>query len=403
MNNPFAGKRIILGVTGSVAVYKAVDLASKMTQAGALVDVILTENAQHFVSPLQFQSVTGRKAYTETDLWGGEAHVVHVSLGHSADLLVIAPATASTMAKLVVGLGDNLLSLSALASTCPKLISPAMDLDMYQNVATQHNIAVLKERGFHFFGPAEGHLASGLTGPGRFEEPVAILEHIRYLLSRNGPLQGKRIVVTAGGTQEAIDPVRLVTNRSSGKQGYAVAQAALDSGAEVTLVSAPTALSVPAGAELVNVQSAAQMQVAVLEKVRRADALIMAAAVADFTPAKAAEQKIKKGQGKLEIQLVPTADILSEVATQKAHSGYPHFTIGFAAESQELLENAKLKLEKKNLDLIVANDILQSNGGFEAENNQVVFLTRDGAQEVLPNLPKSEVAEKIIEKLIAWF
>jgi phosphopantothenoylcysteine decarboxylase/phosphopantothenate--cysteine ligase len=400
--NPFANKHIVLGVTGSVAAYKAVELASKMTQAGALVDVILTPSALHFVSALQFQSVTGRKAYTDADLWGGEAHVVHVNLGHTADLLVIAPATASTMAKLAMGLGDNLLSVSALAADCPILISPAMDLGMYQNVATQHNVAVLKERGFYFIGPAEGHLASGLTGPGRFEEPAVILAHIRYLLSRGGPLRGKHIVVSAGGTQEPIDPVRVITNRSSGKQGYAIAQAALDNGADVTLISAPTALTAPSGAEVVPVQTAAQMAEAVLANSQNADVLIMAAAVADFTPVQAAENKIKKDGNPLQLELKPTLDILSEVAKRKVKSGTPRFTVGFAAESENLLKNAAAKIEKKQLDLIVANDISQQGNGFEGETNQVIFLNRDGSQDSLPVLSKHEVADYLIQKITPW-
>ena len=402
MTTPFVNKHIVLGVTGSVAAYKAVDLASKMTQAGAQVDVILTESALHFVSALQFQAVTGRKAYTDADLWGGEAHVVHIQLGHAADMLVIAPATASTMAKLACGLGDNLLSVTALASSCPILLCPAMDLGMYQNPATQKNVSILKERGLHFFGPAEGHLASGLSGPGRFEEPAAILAQLRYLLSRGGSLKDRQIVVTAGGTQEPIDPVRVVSNRSSGKQGYAIAQAALDSGAAVTLITTPTALIAPAGAEVITVHSAAQMLTAVMEKSKTADALIMAAAVADFTPEKVADNKIKKGDDSLTIQLAPTKDILLEVANQKKSSGYPRFTIGFAAESEHLLENAAIKIEKKKLDLIVANNISQKGSGFEVDTNQVVFLGKDGSRETLPNLPKSEVAEKIIHKLITW-
>jgi phosphopantothenoylcysteine decarboxylase/phosphopantothenate--cysteine ligase len=400
--NPFANKHIVLGVTGSVAAYKAVELASKMTQAGALVDVILTAGALHFVSALQFQSVTGRKAYTDADLWGGDAHVVHVNLGHSADLLVIAPVTASTMAKLANGLGDNLLSVSALAAGCPMLLAPAMDLGMYQNPATQKNAATLKERGAHFIGPAEGHLASGLTGPGRFEEPAIILGHIRYLLSRGGSLQGKRFVVSAGGTQEPIDPVRLVTNRSSGKQGYAVAQAALDSGADVTLITTPTALDSPSGVNVIPVHTAAEMLKAVLEFSQNADALIMTAAVADFTPSHTAENKIKKDGKPLSIELVPTEDILMAVADQKAKSGFPRYTIGFAAESENLLNNAAQKIEKKKLDLIVANDISQKHSGFEAETNQVIFLNRDGSHEAFPILSKYEVAEKIIQKISSW-
>ena len=402
MANPFVNKHIVLGVTGSVAAYKAVELASKLTQAGALVDVILTASALHFVSALQFQSVTGRKAYTEADLWGGEAHVVHVNLGHSADLLVIAPVTASTMAKLATGLGDNLLSVSALAASCPILLSPAMDLGMYQNPATQNNIAILKGRGMYFIGPAEGHLASGLTGPGRFEEPANILAYIRYLLSRKGALQGKRIVVTAGGTQEPIDPVRLISNRSSGKQGYAIAQAALDSGAEVTLITGPTALVYPSGARVVPVQTAQQMLEAVLSSVAQADALIMAAAVADFTPAQPAENKIKKNVNSLSIELLPTQDILLAVARQKEKTGFPRFTIGFAAESENLLQNAAAKIDKKNLDMIVANDISQKGSGFEVDTNQVIFLYKDGTQEPLPVLSKLEVAEKIMQTVLSW-
>jgi len=402
MSNPLLNKHIVLGVTGSVAAYKAVELASKLTQAGAMVDVILTESALKFVSALQFQSVTGRKAFTDADLWGGEAHVVHVNLGHSADLLVIAPATASTMAKLANGLGDNLLSVSALAAHCPLVLAPAMDLGMFAHPATQANVAKLRERGAFFIGPVEGHLASGLTGPGRFEEPVNIIAQMRFLLSRKAPLAGKRVVVTAGGTQEAIDPVRVITNRSSGKQGYAVAQAALDAGAEVTLISAPTHLPILTGAHLIEVQSAAEMLKAVLAETQQAYALIMAAAVADFRPAEIADEKIKKDSGKSEISLVPTQDILLEVAQQKSRSGFPHFTVGFAAESENLLMNAQIKMTRKNLDMIVANDISKKDSGFEVDANQVTFLLKDGSKETLPLLPKNEVAEHIIQKIIDW-
>ena len=402
MANPYLNKHIVLGVTGSVAAYKAVELASKMTQSGALVDVILTEGALHFVSALQFQSVTGRKAYTDADLWGGEAHVVHVNLGHTANLLVIAPATASTMAKLANGISDNLLCVSALAAGCPMLLAPAMDLGMFQNPATQKNVAILKERGVHFIGPVEGHLASGLTGPGRLEEPANILAHVRYLLSRGGPLLGKRIVVTAGGTQEAIDPVRVITNRSSGKQGYAIAQAALDSGAAVTLITAPTALPLPDGVEIVKVKTAAEMLSATLEQTQVADALIMAAAVADFVPAQMGTNKIKKDGAPISIGLNPTKDILLEVAAIKSKSGFPRVTVGFAAESENLLQNAADKINQKKLDLIVANDISQAGNGFEGDSNQVTFLSKDGSKESLPVLSKYEVAEKIIQKILPW-
>jgi len=238
-------KHILLGVTGSIAAYKAADLASKLTQAGAQVNVILTAAAEKFIAPLTFQSVTGRRAYTDADLWGGEAHVLHVGLGHSTDLLVIAPCTADTMAKLAHGLADNLLTVTALAAACPLVIAPAMDGGMFDAPATQANLAALIQRGARILGPAEGHLASGLSGPGRMLEPLEILGHIRAALGKSGKLAGKKIVVTAGGTQEALDPVRVLTNHSSGKQGYALAQAALDLGADVCLISAPTALSAP--------------------------------------------------------------------------------------------------------------------------------------------------------------
>ena len=230
MANPFEGKRIMLGVTGSIAAYKAADLASKLTQQGALVTTLLTNSALEFVTPLTFQSVTGQKAFVDDDLWGGEGHIVHVQIGHSTDLMVIAPASANTIAKLAHGIADNLLTITALAATCPLVIAPAMDAGMFSHPATQENIRILKERGAVIIGPDEGHLASGLEGPGRMTQPQEIVDELRWLLAKNGPLSGKKIVVTAGGTREAIDPVRFISNHSSGKQGYAVAQAALDLG-----------------------------------------------------------------------------------------------------------------------------------------------------------------------------
>src|SRR6185503_2771455 len=274
------GKRITLGVTGSIAAYKASDLASKLTQAGAQVDVILTGAAEKFISPLTFQSVTGRRAYTDTDLWGNEAHVLQVGLGHSADLLVIAPCTANTIAKLAYGQADTLLTVTALASTCPLLLAPAMDGGMFDHPATQENLNTLRKRGATIIGPAEGHLASGLSGTGRMLEPAEIIGHIRLLLGHNGPLAGKKILITAGGTQEPLDPVRVLTNRSSGKQGYALTQAALDAGAQVTLITTPTSVRSPIGAQVVKVETARQLLEAVLKESDGSDALIMAAAVA---------------------------------------------------------------------------------------------------------------------------
>jgi len=400
MTIPFENKRILLGVTGSIACYKACDLASRLKQAGAFVDVVLTAGATRFISPLSFQSVTGRKAYTDEDLWGGEGHVLHVSLGQSADLVLIAPATANTIAKLAHGIADNLLTDSVLVSSCPLVISPAMESHMFANTATQENIQILARRGAAILGPAEGHLASGAVGKGRFVEPVNILAELRYLMTRSGRLKGKKVVITAGGTQEPIDPVRIITNNSSGKQGYALAQAALDAGAEVTLIAAPNALETPFGATQVRVRTAADMKDAVLSACEGTDALIMAAAVADFRPVHVENQKIKKGGGIPEIKLEPTEDILKLVAKTKAKNGYPLLTIGFAAESQDLIENAREKLAAKSLDLIVANDITRSDAGFEVDTNAITLIDKKGRAQSLPTLTKTEVAEKILDFVI---
>lgn len=400
MTHLFENKHILLGVTGSIAAYKAVDLASKLKQANAILDVVLTESALNFVSALSFQSVTGRKAYTDKDLWGGEGHVVHVSLGQAAELAVIAPASANTIAKLANGFADNLLTDAILVSTCPLVIAPAMESHMYANSATQANIQVLKERGAIFLGPTEGHLASGALGKGRFMEPQDILAELRFFLSRKGQLYGKKVVITAGGTQEAIDPVRVITNRSSGKQGYAAAQVALDAGAEVILISAPTALTIPHGCKHIPVHSASEMQAEVIKNLEKADALIMAAAVADFRPKEIAGQKIKKADGIPQIILENTTDILKEVAKIKKKNGVPRLTIGFAAESQDLIENARQKLAAKDLDLIVANDISRSDAGFEVDTNAVTLIDRKGRAQSMPVMAKAEVAEKVIDFII---
>jgi len=402
MTNPLEGKHIVLGVSGSIAVYKAADLASKLSQQGAIVNAVLTESASKFVSPLTFQSVTGQKAYTEADLWGGEGHVVHIHLGHIAEALLIAPASANTIAKLANGIADNLLSVTALAATCPIVIAPAMDGGMYANIATQTNIQILKDRGVHFIGPAEGHLASGLVGPGRFESGELITGYLRWLFSRGGSLAGKKIVVTAGGTQEPIDPVRMITNRSSGKQGYALAQSALDSGAEVTLITAPTNLEPPYGCKIVAVQQAEQMHQAVMAEIKDAHALIMSAAVADFTPHTPEKEKIKKDSALSAINLNPTVDILKQVKAYKEKNKLEMKVIGFAAESQSLRENAVKKLTEKGLDMIAANDITQAQAGFAVDTNQVLLIFGNGSMESLPLMSKAEVADKIIQHVDAW-
>jgi phosphopantothenoylcysteine decarboxylase/phosphopantothenate--cysteine ligase len=403
--NPLQNKNIILGVTGSIAVYKAADLASKMTQAGANVEVILTEAATQFISPLTFQSVTGKRAYRETDLWGKEAHVLHIGLARKADLLLIAPISANTIAKLAHGIADNLLTVTALAAhrvdkQVPLVLAPAMDAGMYSNPATQKNIRILEQRGTIFLGPEEGHLASGLIARGRMTEPLKILGKVRYILGREGPLKDKHIVVTAGGTQEPLDPVRFISNRSSGKQGYAIAQAALDAGADLTLITTPTNLPPPQGAQITQVKTASEMAEAVLQISSKTNILVMAAAVADFRPAVHSEQKIKKENADHCLELVPNPDILKSVHQQKAKTKKPDIVVGFAAETQDLIANARNKLLSKGLDLVVANDVSASNAGFGVDTNKVTLLWANGTSEELPLMDKYEVAETILRKLL---
>ena len=398
--NPLQNKKIILGITGSIAAYKGADLASKLHQAGAQVNVILTEAATRFINPISFESVTATKAFIDSDLWGGEGHVIHVGLGHTADLMVIAPATANTIAKLANGIGDNLLTVTALAARCPLVIAPALDVGMYAHPATQENVKKLQERGVIFIGPDKGHLASGLTGLGRFVEPLEIIGHLRKITAQGGPLSGKKVIVTAGGTQEIIDPVRVITNRSSGKQGIAVAQAAIDAGADVSLFYGSIQTSLPYGCQCFKFQTAAELQAALIEQLPGSHALIMAAAVADFRPKNAASQKIKKEHGIESIFLEPTDDILLAVSQVKTANHYPKFIIGFAAESDNLITNATKKVTTKKLDMIVANDISAPDAGFSVDTNRVSLIFHDGKLEHLPLMSKSEVAEAIIERLI---
>ncbi len=398
--NPLQGKRIVLGVSGSIAAYKAADLASKLTQAGALVDVILSEGAERFITPLTFASLTGRRAYAS--LWEGEAHVLHVGLGEAADLLVIAPCTAHTLAKLAQGQADNLLTLTVLAARCPVLVAPAMDGGMFEHPATQANLETLRRRGVQILGPAQGRMASGLVGLGRMLEPAEILGQIRLTLGRGGPLAGKHVVVSAGGTQEPLDPVRYLTNRSSGKQGFALAQAALDLGARVSLVVGATAaaLPTPTGAERTDVETAAQMAEAVLRLCREADVLIMAAAVADFRPRQVRAHKIKKEREAPQLELEPTPDILLAVAEERRHLGRPAVVVGFAAESEKLRENAQDKLERKSLSMIVANDISAPDAGFAVDTNRVLLLLPGGVVEPLPLMTKGEVAAAVLARVV---
>ena len=401
----FEGKRIVLGVTGSIAAYKIVDLASKLSQSGALVDVILTGSAAKLVSPLTFSSVTGRRAFIDQDLWQVDDHVLHIELGEKNQAFLIAPASANTIAKLAHGLADNLLTVSALASRTDLLVAPAMDGGMYSHPATQENLQILEKRGVQLLGPAAGHLASGMSGKGRMLEPEQLLGYLRVFLGKEGVLKGKKVVVTAGGTQEPIDPVRVLSNKSSGKQGYALAQAALDQGGEVVLISTPVCLVPPIGASLVNVTTADQMFEAVLKETKDADLLIMAAAVADYKPARESSQKIKKEKGGLSvINLETTPDILGEIARRKNTSGFSlEVVIGFAAETEKLQENAKSKLENKKLDLIVANDVSREDLGFDSDQNQVILIWKDGRIQEFPVMEKTEVSDIIIEEAAKLF
>jgi len=397
------GKRILLGVCGSIASYKSVDLVSKLTQSGVAVDVIMTEAAQRFVAPLSFQAVSGRPVYT--DLWqsdvdgGLPTHIAHVGLAEEADLLLIAPATANTIAKLAHGLANDLLAVTALAAKCPLAIAPAMDGVMYENPALRANLEVLRARDVHLIEPEIGRFASGLSGLGRLPETSTLMGQVRRILGMDGELAGHKLVVTAGGTREALDPVRFISNRSSGKQGYAIAQAALDAGAEVVLISAAQHLAPPIGVRLVSVDSAGAMKEAVLENLVESTALVMAAAVADYKPADVSQQKIKKADDDLTLPLERTADILMAVKQRRADTGYPMIVVGFAAESENLVENATDKLQRKGLDLLIANDITAEDAGFQVDTNRVLVLDMDGGLHKIDRRSKADIGAYIIERI----
>ena len=390
----FEGKNVVLGVTGSIAVYKAADIASKLTQRGLCVDVVMTRAAMQFVTPLTFRSITHRPVVTDMFDLASEFSVEHVALAERADVVVIAPATADAIAKLAAGIADEMLFSTVLATRAPVILAPAMDVGMWQNSITQENLAKLRSRGFTVVGPGYGRLASGLVGMGRLIENEDILGIIYHVLGRKGDLAEKQIVVSAGGTQEPIDLVRYVGNRSSGKMGYAVAEAARDRGAVVTLVTGPTALPAPPGVDVMHVHTAEQMRDAVLKATAAADVLIMAAAVADYRPATVAEGKIKREADTLNLELVKTSDIIGEVKGDI-------IKVGFAAESGDLIARATEKLRKKQLDLIVVNDIAAKDSGFDTDTNRVTFIGRDGKAEQLPLMLKSEVAHKILDRVVA--
>lgn len=391
------GKTIILGITGGIAAYKAADLASKLTQSGAKVETIMTESATRFVTPVTFRGVTGRNVATTMWDLNGPYSVEHIALADAADVVVIAPATANTIAKLAGGLADDLLSCTVLATKAPVVIAPAMHENMWENAVTQDNIRKLKALGFSIVGPGYGHLASGGFGWGRLIENEAIMTGITVALGKKGDLAGKRIVVTVGGTAEPIDPVRIITNRSSGKMGFAIVEAARDRGAAVKVIVGSVSVPVPYGVEVIKAETAIQMRDAVVKETRLCEALIMAAAVADYQPKMASTQKIKKeNTDNLTIELIKTPDILSEVGDGN------FIKVGFAAESEHLLENAKAKIARKHLDLLVANDITRNDSGFGTDTNKV-WLVGSGTRGIqeLPLLTKREVAEKILDSVVA--
>ena len=400
MTGPLSKKRIVLGVTGSIACYKSIDLASKFTQAGAEVDVILTDSATKFVTPLSFKSITHRQVVTNIFDINSELAVNHVALAEQADIFVIAPASANTIAKLANGLSDNALLTSVLATKSPIVIAPAMDANMFENAATQRNVATLMSDGMFIAGPAKGRLASGLTGLGRMVEPRDLVGVTEMVLGKNGDFSGKRIVVSAGGTQEAIDPVRTISNRSSGKMGYAIAEAARNRGATVTLVSAPTALRDLVGVRTIKIESALEMKEVLGEECNDAHSIIMAAAVADWRPVRTLKSKAKKSNKETwKIDLTKNPDIIANIDSISSKGSGNIVKVGFAAESENIIENSSAKISKKGLDFIVANDITAADSGFSVDTNKVTIIHADGTIEKLPLMSKYEVGTAILDRV----
>ena len=389
------GKTVVLGVCGGIAAYKAVDVVSRLVKCGATVHVIMTAAAAQFVTPLMFREISGQPVYTtmweEPKLW----NVEHIALARRADLFVIAPATANMIGKIANGIADDFLSTTVMATTARVLLVPAMNTEMYLSAATQTNLKTLADRGFHLMTPESGPLACGTAGIGRLPESSAIVERIAAHFSAGKSLQGVRLLVTAGGTREAIDPVRYIGNRSSGKMGYAIAAVAAERGAEVILVSGPVSLAAPTGVTRVSVESALEMRDAVLAAFPTVDIVIKAAAVADYRPDVVAEQKIKKQSSNMTVNLIKNPDILAELGSSKSSQ----FLVGFAAETQDLAKNATEKLRRKNLDMLVANDVTQAGAGFESETNIVKVFYQDGVSEELPQMSKLELAAVLLDRV----
>ena len=394
----WAGRRVVLGVSGGIASYKSCILARRLVEAGAGVDVVLTRAAAEFVRPLTFEALTGRPVLDS--LWSPAGALAHVRLGQQADLVIVAPATAHLIARMAQGLADDFLTSMLLAAEAPVLLAPAMNDAMYAAAPTSANLAMLRSRGVAFVGPEIGALAEGPSErPGRMSEPETILAHAARLLGRGSPLAGRRVVVSAGPTRESIDPVRVITNRSSGLMGYRIAEAAWERGAEVVLITGPSALPVPTGVEAVRVESTAAMERAVRDALPSADLLVMAAAPADYRPARAAEGKLARGEGALAIDLEPTSDILAATRDVRRPGAV---IVGFALETGDALTRGRAKLARKGLDLIVVNDALEPGAGFETATNRVTILGRDGSTREVPLQDKRGVADAVLDAAVTY-
>jgi len=387
-------RNIVLGVTGGIAAYKAAELVRELVRAGTKVHVVMTQSAQAFITPLTFQTLSGNPVITELFSLIEESEIGHIALADKAEVLVIAPATANMIGKIAGGIADDMLTTIVMATKAPVLLAPAMNVHMWENPGCQENIQKLRSRGFHFIDPEPGELACGYEGKGRLAEVSAIVEEIRAILSPQD-FARETVLITAGPTEEPIDPVRFITNRSSGKMGFAMAHAALRRGAEVILISGPTALPPPPKVKFIGVRSTAQMREAVLTNLKNASILLMAAAVSDYRPRQAAAGKIKKSQAEMVLALERNPDILAEAGRQKDH----RILVGFAAETENLLRNARSKLKEKNLDLIVANDVTLPGAGFEVDTNIVKFLDRSRKVEELPLMTKEELADRILDRV----
>jgi phosphopantothenoylcysteine decarboxylase/phosphopantothenate--cysteine ligase len=394
--------RITLGVTGGVAAYKAAELVRLLQQDGFTVQVVMTRGAREFITPLTFAALSGQKVITDLfgDSSGGEANlesaIEHIAVAQRTDLLLVAPATADILAKFARGIADDFLTTLYLASTAPVVLAPAMNVNMWNHAATQENVARLRARGVTIVDPAEGYLACGMTGAGRLAGQAEIVAAVRDVLKADRDLAGETVLVTAGPTCEDLDPVRYLTNRSSGKMGFAVAEAAARRGAKVILVSGPVSLETPAGVDRIDVRTAKEMYFAVLDRVGGVSMAILAAAVADYRPVEQRAEKIKKSNAALTISLEPTTDILADIAKNKGQK----IVVGFAAETERVAENARKKLVAKNADLIVANDVTAEGAGFDQDTNIVTLFSRDGRDLALPKLNKSEVAQRILDEVV---